>query len=65
MPISHCHEGHKKTSYSQRKCPYDYEVKNGRLFIENIDFGVAEDCFAQGEKLRDVIRVMHEVATAT
>ena len=64
MPISQFHQGLNTTSHIHRKCPYEYEIKNGRLFIENEDYGAVEDCFAQGEKLHDIVRVMHEVATA-
>gem|GEM_PF-4303587 len=43
-------------------CPYHYEVREGRLFIEGEDFGEAESAFAQGEKLLAFTRVLHEIA---
>ena len=46
------------------KCPYEYEIKDGHLFIEGEDFGKAEDAFELGEKLIAFTRVLHEVATA-
>ncbi len=46
------------------KCPYDYEIKDGHLFIEGEDYGEAEKAFELGEKLIAFTRVLHEVATA-
>ena len=44
------------------KCPYEYEIKDGHLFIEGEDYGVAEDAFELGEKLIALTRFLHEVA---
>ena len=46
------------------KCPYDYEIKDGHLFIEGEDYGEAEKAFELGEKLVAFTRILHEVATA-
>ncbi len=46
------------------KCPYEYEIKDGHLFIEGEDYGEAEKAFELGEKLIAFTRVLHEVATA-
>ena len=46
------------------KCPYEYEIKDGHLFIEGEDYGDAETAFALGEKLLAFTRIMHEVETA-
>ena len=46
------------------KCPYEYEIKDGHLFIEGEDFGEAEQAFELGEKLIALTRILHEVATA-
>ena len=47
-----------------QKCLYDYEIKDGHLFIEGEDYGDADAAFAQGEKLLAFTRILHEVATA-
>ena len=44
------------------KCPYEYEIKDGHLFIEGEDYGEAEEAFELGEKLIAFTRVLHEVA---
>lgn len=44
------------------KCPYEYEVKDGHLFIEGEDYGDAEEAFALGEKLVAFTHILHEVA---
>ena len=44
------------------KCPYEYEIKDGHLFIEGEDYGEAEKAFELGEKLIAFTRVLHEVA---
>ena len=46
------------------KCPYEYEIKDGHLFIEGEDYGEAEEAFELGEKLIAFTRILHEVATA-
>jgi hypothetical protein len=46
------------------KCPYDYEItKDGRLIIDGEDFGNAEARFAEGEKLRSIVRLWDSVAS--
>ena len=44
------------------KCPYEYEIKDGHLFIEGEDYGEAEEAFEHGEKLIALTRILHEVA---
>ena len=44
------------------KCPYEYEIKDGHLFIEGEDYGEAEEAFELGEKLIAFTRILHEVA---
>jgi len=43
------------------KCPYEYEIKDGKLIIEGEDFGDAEEAFSGGRKLIELVRVMAEV----
>ena len=45
-------------------CPYKYEIKDGRMFIEGEDFGNCKDFFTKGRVLRDLVRTCHQIATA-
>lgn len=53
-----------KITGRRNTCPYDYEIRDGRMFIEGEDFGEATEFFEKGKKLRGFLRVCHEVAMA-
>jgi len=47
----------------RRSCPYAFEITpDGRLIIDGEDFGPAEDRLGEGERLRSIVRLWHEVA---
>lgn len=46
------------------RCPYEYEIKDGRMFIEGEDFGDAVEFLEKGKKLRNFLRICHQVAMA-
>lgn len=46
-------------------CPYNYEItEDGHMIVDGEDFGDAEQFFAEGEKLRELVHLWHEVAHA-
>lgn len=49
----------------RRTCPYDFEIRDNRLIIDGEDFGDVDACLAEGQKLRELVHVMHEVAIAS
>lgn len=46
------------------KCPYDYEIKDGHMFIEGEDFGDCKEFFAKGRLLRELTMTLHQIAIA-
>ena len=49
----------------RRKCPYEFKVTpDGRMIVDGEDFGDAERFFAEGERLRSLVRLWHDVARA-
>lgn len=48
-----------------RGCPYDYEIKDGRVIVEGEDMGSVRDFFDAGEKIRSVVLLWHEIAKTT
>ena len=45
-------------------CPYDYEIKDGHMFIEGEDFGDVNEFFAKGKLLREFVSACHQIAYA-
>ena len=45
-------------------CPYDYEIRDGHMFIEGEDFGEVNAFFAEGKLLRQFVSVCHQIACA-
>ena len=45
-------------------CPYDYEIKDGHMFIEGEDFGDVNEFFAKGKVLREFVSTCHQIAYA-
>ena len=46
------------------KCPYNYEIRDGHMFIEGEDFGDCKEFFAKGRLLRELTRTLHQIAIA-
>ena len=44
-------------------CPYKYEIKDGRMFIEGEDFGDCKEFFTKGRVLRELVSTCHQIAT--
>lgn len=49
------------TDYRLR-CPYPYEIRGSILFIEGEEWGDAQQFFDEGEKIRSLVRALHEIA---
>ena len=45
-------------------CPYDYEIRDGHMFIEGEDFGDCKEFFAKGRLLRELTMTLHQIAIA-
>ena len=45
-------------------CPYEYEIKDGHMFIEGEDFGDCKEFFAKGRLLRELTMTLHQIAIA-
>ena len=56
VPASSVHPG--------RKCPVDYEIRDGRMIVEGEDCGDAQAYLDAGEKLRSLVVLFHEIKTA-
>lgn len=49
----------------RRACPYNYEIKDGHVFIEGEDFGTVEQFNVAGEQLSRLVRIWHGVKIET
>ena len=45
-------------------CPYEYEIRDGHMFIEGEDFGDCKEFFAKGRLLRELTMTLHQIAIA-
>jgi len=58
------HSGTPRSSLLRTTCPYHYEIRDGKLFIEGEDFGDAKTALERGEKILSLVELWHEVGSS-
>lgn len=52
---------HENTSRQYLQCPYQFEIIEGRVFVDGIDEGEAETFFNEGRKLIRYVDLLDQV----
>lgn len=64
MPKKQRSSIHSSKTNGSINCPYEWEIIDGKLYIDGEDFGEADSVFEEGVKLRKIVKLWHEVSSA-